>query len=140
MPAPLSAQQIACNVQTTSQQPPGGGCRLIWHFGEQCPPDLFTPAATQSRQAPRARRHPDPLAEVSESLLVALLERHPALTPKTLLENLQDQRPDQDWSSVKSTLQRRVQHLKALHCPVLKLMFPLRFQPGEISFSNFTKV
>ncbi|NCV32752.1 MAG: hypothetical protein EBW05_07440 [Betaproteobacteria bacterium] len=30
--------------------------------------------------------------------------------PITLLEHLQEQKPDQDWSSVKRTLQRRVQH------------------------------
>jgi hypothetical protein len=50
------------------------------------------------------------LAEVWEPLLLPLLERHPALTPTTLLEHLQEQKPDQDWSSVKRTLQRRVQH------------------------------
>ncbi len=57
---------------------------------------------------PRSRRRPDPVAEVWEPLLLPLLERHPALTPTTLLENLQEQKPDQDWSSVKRTLQRRL--------------------------------
>jgi hypothetical protein len=31
--------------------------------------------------------------------VVALLERHAALAPTTLLEHLQEQKPDQDWSS-----------------------------------------
>lgn len=43
-----------------------------------------------------------------------LLDRHPALTPTTLLKHLQEQQPDQDWSSLKRTLQRRVQQWKAL--------------------------
>jgi hypothetical protein len=29
----------AVHVQTTSRQPPGGGCRCGGHFGEQCSPD-----------------------------------------------------------------------------------------------------
>ena len=81
---------------------------------------------------PRGRRRPDPLAEVWEPLLLPLLERHPALTPTTLLEHLQEQKPDQDWSSLKRTLQRRVQHWKALHGPAPAVMFSLTYQPGEI--------
>jgi hypothetical protein len=61
----------------------------------------------------RLSRRPEPLAQVWEPLLVPLLERHPAQTPTTLLEHLQEQKPDQDWSSVKRTLQRRVQHWQA---------------------------
>ncbi|WP_411869764.1 hypothetical protein [Vulcanococcus limneticus] len=34
------------------------------------------------------------------------------MTPTTLLEHLQAQKPHQDWSSVKRTLQRRVQQWK----------------------------
>jgi hypothetical protein len=80
------------------------------------------------------------LAEVWEPLLLPLLERHPALTPTTLLEHLQEQKPDQDWSLVKRTLQRRVQHWKALHGPTPEVMFPLAYQPGEIGFCDFTRV
>jgi hypothetical protein len=76
---------------------------------------------------------------VWEPLLVPLLERHPALTPTTLLEHLQEQKPDQDWSSLKRTLQRRVQQWKALHGPTPEVMFPLAYQPGEIGFCDFTK-
>jgi len=89
---------------------------------------------------PRTRRRPDPLAAVWEPLLLPLLERHPALTPTTLLEHLQEQKPDQDWTSVKRTLQRRVQQWKALHGPPPEVMFPLAYQPGEIGFCDFTKV
>ena len=89
---------------------------------------------------PRGRRRPYPLAEVWEPLLLPLLERHPTLTPTTLLEHLQEQKPDQDWSSLKRTLQRRVQHWKALHGPTPEVMFPLAYQPGEIGVCDFTKV
>lgn len=74
---------------------------------------------------PRGRLRPDPLAEVWAPLLLPLLERHPALTPTTLLEHLQEQKPDQDWSSLKRTLQRRVQYWKALHGPTPEVMASL---------------
>ena len=45
---------------------------------------------------PRGRRRPDPMAEAWYALLLPLLERHPALTPTTLLEFLQKQQPDQN--------------------------------------------
>ena len=57
--------------------------------------------------------------------MVPLLERHPKLTPSTLLEHLQEQKPDQDWSSVKRTLQGQVQHWKALHGLAPEVMVPL---------------
>ncbi|MFM7394445.1 MAG: hypothetical protein ACKO22_08820 [Cyanobium sp.] len=38
----------------------------------------------------RGRRRPDPLAEVWEQLQLPLLGRHPALTPTTPLEHLQE--------------------------------------------------
>jgi hypothetical protein len=77
---------------------------------------------------PRGRRRPDPLAGVWEPLLLPLLER------------LQEQKPNQEWSSLKRTLQRRVQQWKALHGPTPEVMFPLAYQPGEIGFCDFTKV
>jgi hypothetical protein len=82
------------------------------------------PRATQ----PRGRTAPDPLAGVWEEELVPLLE------------HLQEQKPDQDWSSLKRTLQRRVQQWTAWHGPASAVMFPLAFQPGEIGFCDFTRV
>jgi hypothetical protein len=37
--SPHRSTDCAVHVQTTSRQPPGGGCRCGGHFGEQCPPD-----------------------------------------------------------------------------------------------------
>ena len=66
---------------------------------------------------PRGRRRSNPLAELWDPLLLPLLERHPALTPTTLLEFLQEQQPYQYWSSLKRTFQRRLQQWKSLHGP-----------------------
>jgi hypothetical protein len=87
---------------------------------------------------PRGRTRPDPLAGVWEEELVPLLRRTPALTPITLLEHLQRQKPDVDWSPLQRTLQRRVREWKALHGPDPEVMFPLSYEPGEIAFCDFT--
>ena len=80
---------------------------------------------------PRGRQRPDPLAEVWYALLLPLLERHPALTPTTLLEFLQEQQPDKNWSWLKRTFQRRGQQWKALHGPAPAVMVPLAHRPAR---------
>jgi hypothetical protein len=77
---------------------------------------------------------------VWEEELVPLLQRSPALTPITLLEHLQQQKPDVDWISLQRTLQRRVREWKALHSPDPEVIFPLSYEPGEIAFCDFTQL
>jgi hypothetical protein len=89
---------------------------------------------------PRGRTRPDPLAGVWEEELVPLLQRTPALTPITLLEHLQRQKPDVDWTPVQRTLQRRVREWKALHGAGPVVIFPLSYEPGEIAFCDFTQL
>jgi hypothetical protein len=84
MPAPITVQQIALYMSK----------RRVGSRQEV--------AAAAAK--PRTRRSPDPLTQVWEPLLLPLLEHHPALTPTTLLEHLQEQKPDEDWSLVKRTL------------------------------------
>jgi hypothetical protein len=140
MPAPLTAQQIALYMSKrragSLQEVAAAAVGISVSSAHRIDHGLLQPKATK----PRGRRRPDPLAEVWEPLLVPLLERHPALAPTTLLEHLQEQKPDQIWSSVKRTLQRRVQQWKALQGPTPEVMFPLAYQPGEIGFCDFTKV
>ncbi len=137
LPSPLNT--LCCTCPNDEPAAARGGCRSGGHLGEQCSPDdsgLLPPNSAM----PRSRRLLDPLASEWEPFLLPLLDRHPALTPNTLLEHLQEQKTDQDWSSVKRTLQRRVQHCKALHGLPPELMFPLADQPGEIGFCDFPKV
>ena len=140
MPAPLTAQQIALYMSKrragSRQEVAAAAAGISVSSAHRIDSGRLQPKAAKSR----TRRRPDPLAEVWEPLLLPLLERHPALTPTTLLEHLQEQKPDQDWSLVKRTLQRRVQHWKALHGPTPEVMFPLAYQPGEIGFCDFTRV
>jgi transposase InsO family protein len=71
---------------------------------------------------------------------VPLLQRAPALTPITLLEHLQQQKPDVDWIPLQRTLQRRVREWKELHGPDPEVIFPLSYEPGEIAFCDFTQL
>jgi len=140
MPAPLSVHQIALYMSKrragSRQEVAAAAAGISLSSAHRIDRGHIQPKASQ----PRGRRRADPLADVWEPLLVPLLERHPGLTPTTMLEHLQEQKPDQDWSSVKRTLQRRMRHWKALHGPSPEVMFPLAYQPGEIGFCDFTKV
>lgn len=98
--------------------------------------DELQPKAGQSR----GRTRPDPLEGVWEEELVPLLRRAPELTPITLLEHLQRQKPDVDWSPAHRTLQRRVRDWKMLQGPGREVMFPLTYGPGEIAFCDFTQL
>jgi hypothetical protein len=98
--------------------------------------DEIQPKAGQ----PRGRTRPDPLEGVWHELLVPLLKRTPALTPITLLEHLQREKPDVDWMPVQRTLQRRVREWKSLQGPAPAVMFPLSYEPGEIAFCDFTQL
>jgi hypothetical protein len=137
MPAPLTAQQIALSMSKrrsgSRQQAATAAAGISLSSAQRIDAGRLQPGAAQ----PRPRRRPDPLTDVWEPLLLPLLERHPGLTPTTLLEYLQEQKPDQDRSSIKRTLQRRVQHWKALNGPSPLVMFPLAYEPGEIGFCDF---
>ena len=133
MPAPLTVQQIALYMSKrragSRQEVAAAAAGISVSSAHRIDSGRLQPKAAK----PRGRRRPDPLAEVWDPLLLPLLERHPALTPTTLLEHLQEQKPDQDWSSLKRTLQRRVQHWKALHGAAPEVMFPLAYQPEPAS-------
>ena len=102
MPAPLTVQQIALYMSKRRaggrQEVAAAAAGISVSSAHRIDGGRFQPKAAK----PRGRRRPDPLAEVWEPLLLPLLERHPTLTPTTLLEHLQEQKPDQDWSSLPS--------------------------------------
>ena len=106
MPAPLTAQQIALYMSKrragSRQEVAAAAAGISVSSAHRIDSGRLQPKAAK----PCSRRRTAPLAAVWEPLLLPLLKRHPALTPTTLLEHLQEQKPDQDWSSVKRTLQR----------------------------------
>jgi len=108
MPAPLTSHQrrlyMAKRRGGSSQEAAAAAAGISVRSARRIDRNQIQPRANQ----PRGRTRPDPLAGVWEEVLVPLLRRAPALTPITLLEHLQRQKPDLDWVPLQRTLQRRV--------------------------------
>lgn len=138
MPAPLTSHQrslyMAKRRGGSSQEAAAAAAGISVRSARRIDRNQIQPRAAQ----PRGRTRPDPLAGVWEEELVPLLRRSPALTPITLLEHLQRQKPDVDWLPLQRTLQRRVREWKALHGPDPEVIFPLSYAPAEIAFCDFT--
>jgi len=94
----------------------------------------------QRRKPHDWRTRADPLLEVWESELVALLQQQPKLQAMTLYEYLQQKYPGKYGSSILRTLQRRVQQWKASSGPPLEVMFEQSHRPGVMGLSDFTKL
>ncbi len=91
--------------------------------------------------APRTwRTREDPLSEVWETHLAPLLAQAPDLTGLTLLEYLEDTFPGEYDGRILRTLQRRVQHWKAVHGPDKAVIFRQQAEPGRQGLSDFTHV
>ena len=91
--------------------------------------------------APRTwRTREDPLSGVWETHLAPLLEQAPDLTGLTLLEYLEDTFPGDYDGRILRTLQRRVQHWKAVHGPDKAVIFRQQAEPGRQGLSDFTHV
>jgi len=86
------------------------------------------------------RTRKDPLADVWESVLVPMLEKAPALEPRTLLLHLEETRPEEDWQRRERTLQRRVEQWKALQGPEKEVIFLQQHQAGVLGISDFTEL
>ena len=140
MPAPLTSHQrnlyMAKRRAGSRQEAAAAAAGISVRSARRIETNEIQPKANQ----PRGRTRPDPLAGVWEEELVPLLQRTPALTPITLLEHLQRQKPDVDWTPVQRTLQRRVREWKALHGAGPEVIFPLSYEPGEIAFCDFTQL
>jgi hypothetical protein len=92
----------------------------------------------QKQQGRRWRTRADPLADVWVSVLVPMLEKAPQLEPQTLLLHLERTFPGQEWYRRKRTLQRRVEHWRALHGPAQEVMFLQEHRAGVLGISDFT--
>ena len=77
---------------------------------------------------------------VWETHLAPLLARAPDLTGLTLLEYLEDTFPGDYDGRILRTLQRRVQHWKAVHGPDKAVIFRQQAEPGRQGLSDFTHV
>jgi hypothetical protein len=140
MPAPLTSQQRTLYMTKrragSAQEVAAAAAGISVRSARRIEQNQIQPKAGQ----PRGRTRADPLAGVWESELLPLLQSRPGLTPITLMEHLQRQKPDQDWGPAHRTIQRRVREWKALHGPAPEVIFPLSYEPAEIAFCDFTQL
>jgi len=86
------------------------------------------------------KRKNDPLEAAWQDVLLPLLEQIPNLTPRTLLEHLQDNHPGKYPDSALRTMQRRVSQWKALHGAEKEVIFRQVHTPGLRGLSDFTSL
>ncbi len=66
------------------------------------------PPSQKKRERGYGGGKPDPLAGLWEEEIVPLLDAEPKLRPITVLEEMQRRHPDQDLTSARRTLERRI--------------------------------
>lgn len=97
------------------------------------------PSETRTLRTWRTRR--DPLIGVWDEIVVPLLQRdeHRQLEAPTILFEIRRQHPDRfGGDKVLRTLQRRVEHWRAMHGPDRDVVFPQVHPPGREAAFDFT--
>lgn len=97
----------------------------------------------QPHQFRNYKTRSSPLDSIWETELVPLLEKNPALQPKTLFLYLERTHQDPTGNPIYKegilrTLQRRVALWKALYGKEKEIMFPQEHLPGQQALSDFT--
>lgn len=95
------------------------------------------PRPPSEKRAPRARRRPDPLAEVFDADVVPMLTASPGLRPVAIFEELLRRHPDLG-PGVRRTLERRIRRWRALHGAEREVIFRQLHEPGRMGLSDFT--
>ena len=95
------------------------------------------PRPPSEKRARRARRRPDPLADVFDADVVPMLEASPGLRPVAILEELLRRHPDLGVG-IRRTLERRIRQWRALHGAEREVIFRQVHQPGRMGLSDFT--
>jgi hypothetical protein len=89
------------------------------------------------KREPRDRRRPDPLADVWDGEIVAMLEAAPGLRPVAIFEELRRRHPE-IGAKVRRTLERRIRAWRAIHGPDREVIFRQEHPPGRLGLSDFT--
>ena len=95
------------------------------------------PRLPSMRQAPRARRRPDPLAAIFEAEIVPMLVAAPGLRPIAIFEEIVRRHPDLG-SGIRRTLERRIRSWRAVHGEEQDVIFRQTHEPGRTGLSDFT--
>jgi len=95
------------------------------------------PRPPSEKRSPRARRRPDPLADVFDVDVVPMLKASPGLRPVAIFEELLRRHPDLG-PGIRRTLERRIRQWRALHGAEREVIFRQIHEPGRIGLSDFT--
>jgi transposase InsO family protein len=95
------------------------------------------PRLPSQKTMPRGRRRPDPLANVWDSEIVAMLEAAPGVRAVAIFEEISRRHLDLP-TGVRRTLERRVARWRALNGPSRDVMFRQEHPPGRMGLSDFT--
>jgi hypothetical protein len=95
------------------------------------------PRLPSGKQAPRARRRPDPIAAVWDSEIVPMLKAAPGLRPVAIFEEIARRHPELSVG-VRRTVERRIRAWRALFGPEQEVMFRQVHEPGRMGLSDFT--
>jgi hypothetical protein len=95
------------------------------------------PRLPSEKKAPRARRRPDPLAEIFDCEVVPLLKEAPGVRPVAVFEEMKRRHPELS-PGVRRTLERRIRDWRALHGDDREVIFRQVHEPGHMGLSDFT--
>jgi hypothetical protein len=97
------------------------------------------PRLPSQKKAPRGRRRPDPLAEIFDPEVVALLKAAPGVRPIAIFEEMTRRHPEMS-RSVRRTLERRIRAWRAVHGKERDVIFRQVHEPGRMGLSDFTEM
>jgi transposase InsO family protein len=97
------------------------------------------PRLPSQKKAPRGRRRPDPLVEIFDSEVVALLKAAPGVRPIAIFEEMTRRHPEMS-RSVRRTLERRIRAWRAIHGKERDVIFRQEHEPGRMGLSDFTEM
>ena len=95
------------------------------------------PRLPSAKKASRARRRPDPLADIFEAEVIPLLQGAPGIRPVAILDELRRRHVDLA-PSVRRTLERRIRTWRAVHGQEREVMFRQVHEAGRMGLSDFT--
>ena len=95
------------------------------------------PRLPSQKKEPRERRRPDPLADVWDDEVVAILKAAPGLRPIAIFEELIRRHPELG-AGARRTLERRIRAWRGLNGPDQEVIFRQEHPPGRMGLSDFT--
>jgi hypothetical protein len=90
-----------------------------------------------SRETPRGRRRPDPLAAFFDAEVVPMLTAAAELRPVAIFDEMRRRHPDLS-AGTRRTLERRIRAWRAIHGADQEVIFRQTHEPGRMGLSDFT--